>query len=43
MRGIIRHLEREELLHICYPYGPNVWAYYCMGCERALEICLRMC
>ena len=40
-KGIIRHLEREELLHICYPYGPN-WAYYCMGVKERLKM-LEMC
>ena len=35
-QDIIKHLEREELLHICYSYGPTD------GCEerlKMLEIC----
>ena len=24
---VIKHLEREELLHICYLYGPTVWVW----------------
>ena len=32
---IIKHLEREELFHICYSYGPTVWVW-----KRAWE-CLR--
>ena len=26
-QDIIKHLEREELLHICYSYGPTVWVW----------------